>query len=348
MQSWFAKPSFWLTLMLVSGAADAARRDRRRHARRGQRASCCAARPGTSSSPGTRVEEADILDVAERAQAQLEFAAGRIVNLVGPGSIYVAPAKAGAARPHGARAAGSRSRPSLPGVRVRTAPFDVVVADGIVVMRAQGPVVDFFVEAGSAKLVEVSATGADGPGARREARRILGEAARPARSRRVPRAPRSFVDAMPRHFVDPLPALAARLKSQPALVVDHEITYAEAEPWLAGRDRAVFERRFTSRLRDPAFRSAVDAERRALSDVGSHAAIRRSTRPSRRQGESNEGARQVKRRASDMKESTHETHLEVQSRPARHLRAGLRSSPATFRTGRCSRTRARRSCRTRG
>jgi hypothetical protein len=62
---------------------------------------------------------------------------------------------------------------------------------------------------------------------------------------------------MPRHFIDPVYVLAAKLKSPPVLSVDHEITYAEAEPWLAGRDRAVFERRFTSRLRDPAFRSAV-------------------------------------------------------------------------------------------
>jgi hypothetical protein len=63
---------------------------------------------------------------------------------------------------------------------------------------------------------------------------------------------------MPRHFADALPALAPRIKSKPALVVDHEITYAEAEPWLAGRDRAAFERRFASRLRDPAFRKAVE------------------------------------------------------------------------------------------
>ena len=47
------------------------------------------------------------------------------------------------------------------------------------------------------------------------------------------------------------------MKVRPTLVADHEITYAEAEPWLAGRDRAVFEKRFASRLRDPAFRSAV-------------------------------------------------------------------------------------------
>jgi hypothetical protein len=73
----------------------------------------------------------------------------------------------------------------------------------------------------------------------------------------APRAPRVFIDAMPRHFVDPLPALATRIKTKPTLVVDHEITYSEAEPWLAGRDRAVFEKRFASRLRDPAFRNAA-------------------------------------------------------------------------------------------
>jgi hypothetical protein len=71
------------------------------------------------------------------------------------------------------------------------------------------------------------------------------------------RAPKAFVDAMPRHFVDPLPALATRIKAKPALVVDHEISYAEAEPWLSGRDRALFEKRFASRLRDPVFRTAV-------------------------------------------------------------------------------------------
>jgi hypothetical protein len=71
------------------------------------------------------------------------------------------------------------------------------------------------------------------------------------------RVPKVFIDAMPRHFVDALPTLADRIKTKPTLVVDHEITYAEAEPWLATRDRAVFEKRFASRLRDPAFRSAA-------------------------------------------------------------------------------------------
>ena len=123
-------------------------------------------------------------------------------------------------------------------------------------MRDQGRR-GLFVEAGDGEVVEVAASGADGPP--RDAKRgeYFRARPRPARITTVARAPKAFVDAMPRAYIDPLPVLAARLKSPPALVVDHEITYAEAEPWLAGRDRAVFERRFTSRLRDPAFRSAV-------------------------------------------------------------------------------------------
>ena len=105
-------------------------------------------------------------------------------------------------------------------------------------------------------MVEVAASGADGPP--RDAKRgeYVAKAASGAITT-VARAPKAFVDAMPRAYIDPLPVLAARLKAPPTLAVDHEITYAEAEPWLSGRDRAVFERRFTSRLRDPAFRSAV-------------------------------------------------------------------------------------------
>ena len=94
--------------------------------------------------------------------------------------------------------------------------------------------------------------------------------------------------------------LAGRLKSPPALVVDHEITYAEAEPWLAGRDRAVFERRFTSRLRDPAFRSAV------MPNAARYPTWDRILNPQKyepkkttRQGRAQESARQVRRPRED-------------------------------------------------
>ena len=142
------------------------------------------------------------------------------------------------------------------GLRVRTAPFDVVVVDGILVVHSNGPAVEFFVESGSGKLIELTSNGSDG-----QSRDVkFGEfwsKSSTGTFTTLQRVPKAFVDAMPRHFVDPLPALATRIKSKPALVVDHEISYSEAEPWLAGRERAVFEKRFASRLRDPAFRSAA-------------------------------------------------------------------------------------------
>ncbi len=75
---------------------------------------------------------------------------------------------------------------------------------------------------------------------------------RPGRSRR-----RRSSTPCRGNYLDPLPSLASRIKSKPALVADHDITYAEAEPWLAGKDRAAFEKRFAVRLRDPVFRKAV-------------------------------------------------------------------------------------------
>jgi hypothetical protein len=206
---------------------------------------------------GARVEESDILDVAERSQAQVELSGGGIVNLVGPGVLYFAPAKAKAAPAQLIVPAGwvkVVSKP--PGVQLRAGSFNVSVADAIVVLHVTNAIVEFFVEHGDGRLTEVLPNGADGPGhdiRRGEywARGTTGSVSTQSR------APRNFVDQLPRHFIDPLHALAGRLKSPPTLVVDHEITFAEAEPWLAGRDRAVFERRFTSRLRDPAFRSAV-------------------------------------------------------------------------------------------
>ena len=210
---------------------------------------------------GTRVEEADIIEAQDRAQAQIELTAGSRTNLVGAGKIYLVPAAAKVA----AKAAPTvvampagwlKLAAKAPGVRIRTAPFDLVVGDGVLVVHANGPAVEFFVESGSAKLIELTANGTDGAARDVKSGEFDSRSATGAfvTGQRVPKA---FIDTMPRHFADALPTLADRIKVKPSLVVDHEITYAEAEPWLATRDRAVFEKRFASRLRDPAFRSAA-------------------------------------------------------------------------------------------
>ena len=209
---------------------------------------------------GARIEESDIVEAFDRSQIQIEFSAGPRANLVGSAKMYLVPATAKAS-PRGPSVLSVplgwlKVAAIAPGLRLRTAAFDLIVADGIVVMHAAGPAVEFFVEAGSARLVEVTANGSDGPARDVKSGEYVSRSTVGAFAT-AQRAPKAFIDAMPRHFVDALPSLAARIKTKPALVADHDITYAEAEPWLAGRDRPVFEKRFATRLRDPAFRSAV-------------------------------------------------------------------------------------------
>lgn len=206
---------------------------------------------------GARVETGDIVTASERTQVQIEFAAGSRASLAAGGGLHLAPSpKTGPlvlALPTG----WLKVAAVPPGVRVHTGPFDAVTDDGILVMHAQGAAAEVFVETGKVTLFELTPAGADS--AARDAKR--GEYwARPVSGAftTVPRVPKAFFDAMPRQFVDPLPALATKARANASLAVDHAITYAEAEPWLAGRDRAAFEKRFASRLRDPAFRKAVE------------------------------------------------------------------------------------------
>ena len=205
----------------------------------------------------TRVEEADIVEAPDRAQAQIELAAGSVANLVGAGKLHFVPRQAKSPLPLLNMPAGwLKVVAKAPGVRVRTLPFDLVIVEGIAVVRADGATIEVFVESGSAKLIELAPSGADGPGRDIKSGEYVARSATGALSSSQ-RPPKSFVDALPRHFVDPLPTLAAKIKPKPSLAVDRDITYAEAEPWLAGRDRALFEKRFAGRLRDPAFRAAA-------------------------------------------------------------------------------------------
>ena len=197
--------------------------------------------------PGIALEDADIVTVGPKQQLQVETATGSIVNLTGDATIVVSVGKDGAialAMPAGFAKVAAK----MPPVRLRSPQIDVIAGDAIVVAHADPP--ELFVEAGGAKVT-------DAAGATRDAKRGEYWAKAGSTLASSALAPKVFVDALPRNYIDPLFPLASRIKSKPALVVDHDITFAEAEPWLAGKDRAVFERRFVARLRDPVFRKAV-------------------------------------------------------------------------------------------
>ena len=178
--------------------------------------------------------------------------------MFGAGTVYLPPAKAKAGPvmlvvPGGWLKAVAKP----PGVQLRTPLLELTAAEAIMVMHVTKTAVDFFVESGDGK------NGRSRGDRRRRTARTKRSAANtwprpaPAPSRRCARAPKAFVDGMPRHFHRSVPVFAARLKSPPALVVDHEITYAEAEPWLAGpRPRGV-----RAAVCEPPARSGVSQRR---------------------------------------------------------------------------------------
>jgi hypothetical protein len=197
--------------------------------------------------PGIALEDGDIVTVGPKQQLQLETGSGSIVNVTGEATVVVAVAKDGSLAlrmPMGF----AKAAVKMPPVRLDLPDFDVLAGEAIVVVRADPA--ELFVEAGSAKLV-------DAAGQARDAKRGEHWSKSGGALASKPLAPKPFVDALPRNYIDPLPALASRIKSKPPLAPDHDITFAEAEPWLVGKDRAAFEKRFAVRLRDPAFRKAV-------------------------------------------------------------------------------------------
>jgi hypothetical protein len=165
--------------------------------------------------PGVALEDDDIVTVPPKQQLQLEWAGGSTVNITGEATVVVSIAKDGAvalALPTGFAKAVAKKPP----VQLDMAQFDVVAADGIFVARADPT--EVFIEAGTARIVE-------GKSPPRDARRgefwVRSGNALAAR----PLAPRPFVDALPRNYIDPLPTLASRRKSTPALAADPDITY---------------------------------------------------------------------------------------------------------------------------
>ena len=211
-------------------------------------------------APGVRLEDSDIIEAGERAQVQFETPGGTAVNTVGVASLYLIAMRTDAdpgpltlVMPRGWLKVAVKTRE----LRVRMTTAEIATTDGTLVIHTLGPILEFFVESGGARFTEFLPNGAMAA-ARDVTRGEFWNKPADGALALLAQPPRTFIDAMPHHFVDPLPSLAARFSAKPALVADHDVSYAEAEPWLAGRDRAVFEKRFTVRLRDPAFRKAVE------------------------------------------------------------------------------------------
>ena len=217
---------------------------------------------------GARAESGDVIDAGERAQAQLELAHGATLSIMGPALVGAAELPSGdgksAATPELTLLRGwvkASNAPKAAPLRLVLPSSALRIANGVAVVHCDAAQSGFFVETGSVTLTTPAARGRE---VAREAREgefwhRTGDRAFESEDH----APPAFIAAMPRALRDRLPSLASRFETAPppSLPAGREVTYAEAEPWLAGATRKAFAKRIASRLADRAIRAAAAAAR---------------------------------------------------------------------------------------
>jgi hypothetical protein len=211
---------------------------------------------------GVRIRDTDVIEVPEKSQFQLETSDGAAISLIGPGSLYAVSLSGGDAKTRPAAEfwisrgwSKIDTRPAATRMRLRSPMGAVISADAAAVIRI-GDAMDVFVERGVVRVAEPGKTDTSGPEVRGGgfASRVSGKPFVVAE-----RAPSTFVGALPRDFMDPLPLRAARFATVREPVLDHEATYPEVQAWLNGPYKVAFAKRFEPKMADPAFKAAIDA-----------------------------------------------------------------------------------------
>ena len=213
---------------------------------------------------GMRLHAGDILETgpAPTAQAQLEFTGGPIVE-VGPSSqLFVSSATPASGEM--VLLAGWIKGETTAGVYRYSGPLgSASTKGGNVLLHATSDTADIFVERGTATVSGGSAPITSAPGKIFFSRK----GNKPAAATERPSS--EFIGAMPISFRDSLPPRLSAFagKKPPAPKPDHDVTYADVEGWLTlPASRRAFAARFRSRVKDPAFRQAVEAHLGTLPD----------------------------------------------------------------------------------
>ncbi|HEY1459237.1 MAG TPA: hypothetical protein VGH59_04180 [Casimicrobiaceae bacterium] len=230
---------------------------------------------------GVRIRDTDVIDVPEKAQFQLEMTDGGALGLIGPGALYVVSMSPGDAKQRPVIDFWvSRgwlkfdTKPTLARLRMRSGMGSVTTSDAAAVVHLTADALEVFVETGSTRVVEPGKPDTAGVEVRG------GSFASRAAGKQVitaERAPSTFIGALPRDFMDPLPLRIARFGTPREPVLDHEATYPEVQAWLAGPYRVAFGKRFEAKIAtDPTFKAAVDATAKTVPDA---AAAKAATPP---------------------------------------------------------------------
>lgn len=220
-----------------------------------------------ATAPGLALENGDVVETSGRAFVQLEFADGMIVAL-GPDSALYLPDRPEArrARPAGARyvllhgwfKAESGGAPDTAGGQFWCRSIGLARVSGSVVFHVAPASQRLFVESGTATVMRTESP---------RQRTRVGSGQFVARPGEAPLSiatgvPADFLADMPATFRDTLPPMAARFAAAATRGTPlREVTYDDVKELLTlpRRWRSGFVRRFVPRLKDPAFRKAVDA-----------------------------------------------------------------------------------------
>ena len=223
-----------------------------------------------AAAEGVKLEQGDIVETMPKSQVQLELNDGTLLNMDASSKLHVAAYRASQGRLAGSSEVVllqgllkySRAQ-STPGTELRlvTPALAVGVQQGSGILRVTEGRNELFLESGGGKALELVPKGKSGPPLDLKVDEYL--ASQPGKPLiRQPRAPREFVAALPRQFLDTLPPRRERLKSR---VVEpkkeRDVTYGDVGPWLrsSSRPRLAFIKRFTPRIADPAFRKELEA-----------------------------------------------------------------------------------------
>jgi len=218
---------------------------------------------------GVRLIPGDILELADKAFSQVEFADGTIVAL-GPQSRFLALSYP----PPGARSSGGGELFLLRGwMKLASAPqkgraierygsplFELN-PDGTAVVQVSMPEAAVFMESGEGRLAQLSANGRAGDPVRLKTSQFF-TCKQDQRGSLAPRPSQAFLGALPRSFMDTLPARAAKFKERNvAPKRSGDFTYAEVQDWINSVPavRRAMVSHWHSKLADPAFRSAIVA-----------------------------------------------------------------------------------------
>jgi hypothetical protein len=225
------------------------------------------------AAEGVRVRSGDIIETSAPGFVQVEFPGGTIVVLGDSSRLFLFSYSSGLTAGGSDKPASAAEMVLLSGwlkgetnehagsYRFDSPLLAGTTQGGTVVLHATPEAAEIFVESGAAKISEVRPDGSLGISAgdaksgqffsRRKGNSVAADS----------RLNSSFLESMPRAFRDTLPSRLARFagkSTQPK--TDHEVSYAEVQPWLSiGRTwRRGFVERFQPRLEDAAFRKALE------------------------------------------------------------------------------------------